>query len=110
MVQNAELPIGIFTCGKLHPFNAQNDVFQRLGIQTDLGMGHVGIDDNQIIGIDGVKLILDQKLSLAADNIEKLQMIMGMGYGMPVAAVSGTGNIQQFGGSANGESLFRSRL
>ena len=60
----------------------------------------------QDIGIDGVKLIFNQKLSLAAHNVKQLQMIMGMRNGVPVTAVFGAGDIQQFCGTADGICLF----
>ena len=94
MVQDVELSVRVATCTKLNALDTHNDVFQRLCIQTDFGMGDIGIDDDKVVDIDGVELILDQKLSFAACDIEKLQMVMSMGYRVLVSAVLGTGNIQ----------------
>jgi hypothetical protein len=68
-------------------------------------VGHIGVDDNQIVHIHREHLILDQELAPAADNEEKLRMAVGVGDGMPVAAVAGGGRIQQFCGTPNGKGL-----
>lgn len=70
MIQDIELTVGIFAGCQLDALNAQNDIFQRLCVQTDLGMGDIGINDYKIVDIYRVKLILNQKLSFAAHNIE----------------------------------------
>ena len=105
MIQDVELAVGIFAGGQLNAFNAQYDVFQWLRVQTDLGVGDIWVDDHQVIDIYRVELILDQKLSFAPHNVKKLQVAVGMGHGMPVAAVFGTGYIQQFCGTADCKSL-----
>lgn len=102
VVQNTELSVGTVVNGQLDSVHAQNNVFQRLGIQTDLCVEHVGIDDYQMIGVDGIELIVDQKLSFSANYIKKLHMVVGMGNRVPVAAIFGAGNIQQFCGAPDG--------
>jgi hypothetical protein len=46
-----------------------------------------------VIRVDRVELIVDEELAFSANYIKKLQMIMGVGNGMPVAAVLRTGDI-----------------
>ena len=105
MIQNAELTVGVFTGSQLDSLDSQDDVLQGLCIQTHLGVGYIGVDNDQIVGFDRVKLILNQKLTLAVHDIKEFQMVMGMGHGMPVSAILGTGNIQQLCGTANGKAL-----
>ena len=93
MVQNAELAVGIFGNGKFHTLNAQNNVLQRLGIQADFRVGDIGIDDDQVVGVDRVDLIFDEELTLATNNVKQFRMIVGVGNGMPIAAIFGTGGI-----------------
>ena len=93
MVQNAELTVGIFGDRKFHTFDAQNDVLQRLCVEGDLCVGDVGIDDDQVVGVDRVELVLDEKLTLTAYNLKQLRVSVGMGHGVPVAAVFGAGGI-----------------
>ena len=69
-------------------------------------MGDVWVDDHEVVDIYGVKLILNQKLSFAAYNVKELQVIMGMGYRMPITPILGTGNIQQFCCTTNGKCPF----
>ena len=56
-------------------------------------VGDVGIDDDQVVGVDRIELVLDEKLTLAAHNVKQFRVIVGMGHGMPVAAVFGAGGI-----------------
>ena len=63
------------------------------------------IDNDQIVDIHRKDLILDNKLTLAADNIKQFRMLVCMGNGMPVTTVSGAGHIQQFCGTADGKIL-----
>ena len=93
MVKDAELAVGILGDGKFHAFDTKNDVFQRLSVEGNLRVGDIGIDDDQVIGIDRVELILDEELALAAYNIKQFRVIVGVGHGMPVAAVFCTGGI-----------------
>ena len=93
MVQDTELAIGVVVDGKLHTFDTQHDVLQRLGVEAYLRVGDVGVDDDQVIGVDRVKMVLNQKLAVAAYNIKKFHVIMGMGNGVPVAAVFGAGGV-----------------
>ena len=93
MVKDAELAVGILGDGKFHAFDTKNDVFKRLGVEGDFRVGDIGIDDDQVIGIDRVELVFDEKLTLAANNIKKFSVIVGVGDGVPVAAISGTGHI-----------------
>ena len=95
MVQNAELSVGIGSRGQLDALDAQHDVFQRLGAETDFRVGHVGIDDHQIVGVDGISPVFDEKLTLSAHDEEQLHMVVGMGHGVPVPAVGGPGHIQK---------------
>ena len=46
MIQNAELAVGVFAGGQLDALDAQNDVFQRLGVEAGFRVGHIGIDDH----------------------------------------------------------------
>ena len=105
MIQNIKLSVGRIPVGKLDAVNTENDVFQRLGIEADLCMDNDGIDDHQLIDTDRVELIFNQELTFATHNEEQFHMIMGVGNGMPVAAVSGTGRVQQFCGASNGKAL-----
>ena len=106
MIQNIKTVIGIFTGGKDDPVNAQHDILQRLGIQAYLGVGDIGVDDDQIVGIDRMELILDEKLALSTNNIKQLHVAVGVGHGMPVAAIGGAGDIQQFCSAADGKGQF----
>ena len=105
MIQNTELAIGIFVGGQLDPVDAHNDILQRLCIQADLRVGDIGINDDQIIGVDGKVLILYQKLPLSADDEKQFGMAVRVGDGVPVAAVSRAGDVQQFCRAANGKRL-----
>ena len=87
MIENAELTVRGVADGQFDAVNTQNDVFQGLGVQTDFRMDH------QVIRVDRVELIVDEELAFSANYIKKLQMIMGVGNGMPVAAVLRTGDI-----------------
>ena len=69
MIQQAELSVGIFTGCQCDAFNPQHDIFQRLGIQTGFRVDHVGIDYHKIVHIHREGFIFDQKLSLAANNV-----------------------------------------
>ena len=80
--------------------------FAKCGFNAlDLGMGDIWIDDHKIVCVYRIKLILNKELPFAAQNIKKFHVVMGMGDRMPISAVHGTGSIQQFGGSANGERM-----
>ena len=93
MIQNTELSVGVFFGGQLNAIDTQNNILQRLCVQTGLRVGDVGVDNDQIVHIHGKNLILDEKLSFAADNKKQFCVIVCMRYGMPVTAVPGTGNI-----------------
>ena len=70
MVQDAKVYIRILANVKLHAIDTQNNVLQRLRIEGDFRVGDVGVYDDQVVGIDGVELILDEELALATDNIK----------------------------------------
>jgi hypothetical protein len=93
MVQNAELTVKGITAAQFDAIDTQNNVLQGLRIEADFSMGDIGIDDHKVIGVDRVELIVDEKLTFSANYIKKLHMIVGMGDGMPVAAIFGAGNI-----------------
>ena len=46
-----------------------------------------------MICVDGVQVIADQELTFSANYIKQLHVVVGVGNGVPVAAVFGTGNI-----------------
>ena len=93
LIQDAELSVGCIAGLQLNAVDTQDDVLQRLGVQAYLRMGDIGVDDHQIIGAHRMELILDEKLPFSADDIEQFQMVVGVGYAVPVAAILGTGHI-----------------
>ena len=66
--------------------DAQHHVFQGGGVQAELGVLHLGVDDDQVVGLDGVQLPLDEKLPLPAEAVEQLGAGVGVGGAVPVAA------------------------
>lgn len=56
------------------------------GVQAELGVLHLGVDDDQVVGLDGVQLPLDEKLPLPAEAVEQLGAGVGVGGAVPVAA------------------------
>ena len=105
MVKDAEFAVGIFSDGKFDAVDAQNDVLQGLGVEADLGVGHIGVDDDQMIGVDRVEPVFDPELALAANDVEELHMIVGVWHRMPVAAVAGPGGVEESGSAADGVGL-----
>ena len=69
-------------------------------------MGHVGIDDHQIVGVDSISLVFNEELPFAAYDEEQLYVVVGMGNGVPVAAVGGPGHIQKLRGAPDDVGLF----
>ena len=61
----------------------------------------LGVDDHQMVCIHGIELIVNEKLPFSANDIKKLRMIVGVGDGIPVSTVFGTGDIQQLYSTAN---------
>jgi hypothetical protein len=55
----------------------------------------VGVHHHELVGMDGEPLVVDLKLTVAAHNIKKLRIAVGVGDGVPVAAVFGRGYISQ---------------
>ena len=104
-IQNAEPAVGVGIACQFHTADAKDDVFQRLSVPTGFRMGDVGIDDDQVVHIHGIDLSLNQKLPLTADDEEQLCVIMSVGNGMPVTAVSAAGGIQKLYMAANGGGL-----
>ena len=105
MIQHTELSVGVFAVCQFDSVNTQYDVFQRLGVQAGFRMDHIWVDDHQTVHIHREALVFDEKLSLSAHNVKQLRMIMGVGHGVPVAAIAGTGHVQQFCCAANGKGL-----
>jgi len=68
--------------------NAQYDVFQRRGVQAQLGVLHLRVDDDHIVRFDREQLPAEQKLPLAAEAVEQLRAGMGVDRAVPVAAES----------------------
>ena len=58
-------------------------------------MENVGIDDDQVIGVYGKDLALDQKLPFSANDEEKLCVGVGVGNRMPVVSVAVAGYIHK---------------
>ena len=55
-----------------------------------------GVDNYQLICADREQFVINAELSLTADNVEKLGVVMHMRCRMPVAAIPCTANIAQF--------------
>ena len=68
-------------------------------------MDDVGIHHHELVGPDGEELLVDLELAVAADDVKKLGIVMGMGGGMPVSAVFGGGGVAQ-GHLTAGQGLF----
>ena len=75
--------------------NTQHDVFQRRGVQAQLGVLHLRVDDDHIIRLDREQLPAEQKLPLAAEAVEQLCAGMGVDSAVPVAAESALADVQQ---------------
>ena len=61
-IDNAEVRL-IVGCGKLQSLDAKDDISHRVGVNSKFGVGHVGIDDDEIICRDGKDVIFHLKLS-----------------------------------------------
>ena len=58
-------------------------------------MFHIGIDDDHIIFLNRDQPVFHQEFSQAADDIEQLGKMMGMGKTLPVAFVFGGRGVQE---------------
>ena len=56
-------------------------------------MGHIGIDDHQIVGRNREDIIFYLESSHTVNYIEKLRTVMGVGRTDPVTTVGCRGNI-----------------
>ena len=90
MIQDAKLTVGIGAGCQFNSVDTQNDILQGLRVQTILCVGNIRVDNDQIVDIHRKDLILDNKLTLAADNIKQFRMLVCMGNRMPVTAVFGS--------------------
>ena len=85
--------------------NAQYDVFQRRGVQAQLGVLHLRVDDDHIVRFDREQLPAEQKLPLAAEAVEQLRAGMGVSRAVPVAAEFAFADVQQAKGLTGSGSM-----
>lgn len=81
--------------GKTHALHSDGYIFQRLFAGGDLRMGDSGIDDHEIILLDGVFLFFHQKAPHTVLYIKQFGKGMDVGMAVPVVFISGVGNIKQ---------------
>ena len=55
--------------GQLQSLDAQDDVFQGMGLVADLRVDDVGIHHHKLVGPDGEELLVDLELAVAADDV-----------------------------------------
>ncbi|EFD00503.1 hypothetical protein CLOSTHATH_01262 [Hungatella hathewayi DSM 13479] len=81
--------------GEGQSLNAEYDVLQRFGIHGFFRVFHVGINDDHVVFLNRDQLVFYQEFSQAADDIEQLGEVMGVGKTLPVAFVFGGRGIQK---------------
>lgn len=101
VIQDPETVICVLHHGKLQAFNTQHHVLQRGGVVADFRMHHMGVDDDQLMGGDGMELLIDLDVTHAAHHIKQFRVAVGMGDGKPVSGIFGAAHVYQFQGIGN---------
>ena len=82
--------------------DAQHHIFQRGGVEAQLGVLDLRVDDDQVVGADRVELPADVELPLAAQAVEQLGAGVGVGGAVPVAAKAALADVQKAEGLPRG--------
>ena len=116
-IVNAVLTVG--AGGELQPFHTQHDVLQRVGIEAQFGVLHLGIDDHQIALRHGQQIVSHTELTHAAHHIKQFDAVVGVGQAVPVGAIGRRGGIEQprrgiivrlTGRTLGGSNVFRGKV
>ena len=81
----------------LHP---QDDILQWAGVEADLGVLHIGVDDDQIIRSHRQHPPGHLELPHPANYIKKFRTGMGVQQAVPVSSIFGRAHVQELGGGA----------
>ena len=81
--------------GGLQPLHPQHDVLQRAVQLAQLGVEHVGVDDNQVVDGYGKLLILGAEPAVAVGDEEQLRAAVGVEVGVPLLGILRPGQIAQ---------------
>ena len=81
-VENDVLPASFK--GKIHSLHTEHNIFQRRIPVRHFRVGHVGVDDDEIVPADRVPAVLDQIDALSALDIAQFRKVVGMDKAGPV--------------------------
>lgn len=88
-VDEAVAVIPAFAGGKLKALDSHNNVLQRAGIEADLSVLYIGIDNHHVVYGHRERELFNLKLPHAAHHVKNLRAGVGVKQTVPVSAVFG---------------------
>ena len=90
---------------ELHAGYPQHDILQGGGVEAQLGVLHLGVHDDHVVGLYRKQLPGKVELTLAAEAVEQLSAGVGVGGAVPVAAKPAFADVQQPEGLPGGRGV-----